>query len=163
MSDDRHMKNGRTHEPNLREITAHIDGMDRLYEERDRRYEDRFKAQETAVAAALAAQEKLTAAAFAAAKEAVLKQENSQSSYNAGHNDLSRKMENQYATMLPRQEADNRFKSFEEKYEDLKKEVANLRESRSEGTGRRDQTNWFLTSLLAIGAAIMGFFARGVK
>lgn len=70
--------NGRTHEPSLREITVQLDGLDRLYEERDRRYEDRFKAQELAVAAALAAQEKLTAAAFAASKEAILKAEASQ-------------------------------------------------------------------------------------
>lgn len=158
--------NARTHEPGLRELVAQIDGMIRLYEERDRRYEDRFKAQETAVAAALAAQEKLTAAAFAAAKEAVLKQENSQSSYNATHNDLTRKMDNQYALMLPRTEADSRARGSDEKIEDIKKGLAGLRESRSESSGRRQQTDWFLTGLLSIAGIVIGYISglfRGAR
>ena len=61
-----HFQNGRTHEPALRELVAQIDGMVVLHQERDQRYEDRFKAQEQAVAAALTASDKLIAAAFAA-------------------------------------------------------------------------------------------------
>lgn len=146
--------NGRTHEPNLREVTTQIDGMERLYEERDRRYEDRFKAQETAVAAALAAAEKLTAAAFAASKEAILKAENSQTSYNAGHNDLSRKMETQYKEMIPRTEFSVAVKNIEDK-------IAELRESRSEGVGHKQGVDKLTAIAIAVAGLVAGYLARG--
>ncbi len=113
--------------------------LEGFYEERDRRYEDRFKAQETAVAAALAAAEKLTAAAFAASKEAIYKAEQAQTAYNASHNDLTRKMDSQNREMLPRPEADSRFKAQDERIEDIKTEIAKLREYKSEMGGRGEQ------------------------
>lgn len=159
-------KNGRTHEPSLREVTVELDGLVKLYEERDRRYEDRFKAQETAGDKALAAAEKLTAAAFAASKEAITKAEEAQRAYNVSHNDLIRKMD----AMIPRTEFDQRFRDAAERVDDLKKrydlEIADLRESRSMGTGQASQrgaqqdfSRWLIglgimTALSLLGSAL---------
>jgi phosphopantetheinyl transferase (holo-ACP synthase) len=150
---------GRTHEPALRELVAQIDGMVKLYEERDRRYEDRFKSQEVNVISALASADKQNASAFAAAKEAVLKSENSQTSYNATHNDITRKMDNQYLTMLPRTEADARFKGLEEKFEDAKKDIATLREFRSVNQSGRENTRWLVPVAVTGFVGFLGFLA----
>jgi len=104
------------------------EALEEKLDERDRRYEDRFTAQERAVTAALSATEKSTSAAFNSSEKAITKSETSQTVYNANHNDLSRKMEAQYKEMLPRSEADSKFKALDEK-------IADLRESRSVTSG----------------------------
>ena len=87
-----------------------------LFKEINKGVQERFSSQEKAVATALAAQEKATYVAFSAHKEsvasaflasekAIVKAEEAQRAYNIGHNDLSRKMDDQYKTMMPRQEA----------------------------------------------------------
>lgn len=140
--------NGRTHEPNLRELTAELDGLKELllakldavkelFNERDKLYKERDDSRKTAVDAALTAVKEQTKASFDGSEKAIVKAEESQRQYNQGHNDLSRKMEGQYKDMLPRPEADAKFKATEEKIEGIKKEIASLRESRSEGTGEK--------------------------
>jgi len=129
------------HEPSLRELSRQIDGIEALLNERDRRYDERFLS----------------------AKEAVAKAEAAQTAYNANHNDLTRKMDAQYAFMLSRTEADSRFHNHDEKIDEIKKDLASLRESRSEGSGRREQTNWLLTLAIGIIGLILGFLSRYVK
>lgn len=74
--------NGRTHEPSLRELTAELDGeralraaeikrLEQVASERDNRYSERA----------------------ASAEKAIVKAENAQTVYNAGHNDLLRNQE----------------------------------------------------------------------
>lgn len=118
----------RTHEPDLRELVSDIDGFRELMDERDRRYEERFHGQEVAIASALAAQEKLTSQAFSASREAILKAEESQKSYNQQHNDLSRKMEGQYREMIPRSEFTLSMTALNEK-------ITSLSVSRGESVG----------------------------
>lgn len=162
-------------EPNLRELTATVRALDKLVgeklaaieklmTERDRRYDERFEAQKDAVQAALVAAKELTAAAFAAAKEAISKSELSQTVYNQTHNDLTRKMDAQYKEMLPRTEADARFKGTEEK-------ISELREFRSQYGGSQDQRNerrgtaqWAITAGIAIAGTIVAaaIFAMGI-
>ncbi len=155
--------NGRTHEPTYRELVAELDGFKALMEERRH-----------GTAAALQALEKQMAASFLASEKAVLKAEASQTQYNVGHNDLTRKMDAQYKDMLPRTEGDARFKAMEEKLSEHRKEIdrvrdesrllvdnaraeiASLRESRSEGTGRRDQTAWIVNTVIALLSALGG-------
>lgn len=114
----------------------------------NQRIDQRFTDSETAVRSALTAQKEQTAAEFAASQKAITKAEEAQKSYNATHNDLSRKMDEQYKAMMPRPEADSRFTSHDEKIQDAKKEIialrvelmkeiSSLRESRSEGTGEK--------------------------
>lgn len=146
-----------------------LERLERFYEERDRRYEDRFKAQETAVAAALSASEKLTAAAFAASKEAISKAEAAQTSYNASHNDLTRKMDGQYKEMMPRPEAQAVFHSQEEKIDDIKKEVVSLKEYRSESGGRaiqsrdsREHNQWMIGAFIMTGSIVAALIIKFV-
>ncbi len=138
-------------------FTLWLDKLESFYEERDRRYEDRFKAQEMATSAAISASEKLTASAFAASKEAISKAETAQNTYNHSHNDLTRKMDSQYKEMLPRPESDIKFKAQEDKLEELKKEIAGLREYRSSTGGRsnaiRDSLG-FIVGAFGIGASL---------
>jgi len=146
--------------------------LERLIDERDRRlvgvidernahYDTRFKAAETAVAAALAAQEKATASNFAANEKAIVKAEDAQREYNIRSNEFRGQLDDQAKTLMPRNEADTRFTAMAEKidtlqvsmdeklialrndatanYEANRREIGSLRESRSEGTGKATQ------------------------
>jgi len=99
----------RTHEPDLRELTAELDGLRQLMDERDKWYGERDRDRQLAVEKALAAAEKATASAFAASKEAIVKAEEGQKAYNLSHNDLLKKLDDQHKVTMPRSEADLRF------------------------------------------------------
>ena len=132
--------------------------LERIIEERDRLYDARFRAAEIAVVSAFDAQKEAVAAAFLASKEAIGKAENAQTAYNVAHNDLSRKMDEQNKATIPRPETTALFRavedkiiamqgsydgkleslraSFEKSNENLVKEIAGLREYRSETSGK---------------------------
>ena len=122
----------------IRELSLIIDALkegdierDKLYNERDRRYEERFTAQDKAMIAALAAVEKQTVAAALASEKAIDKQEMAQNTYNVGHNDLSHKMEAQYKEMVLRSEYLQGHQALiervDEKSESLEKEMNTLK------------------------------------
>jgi chromosome segregation ATPase len=89
--------------------------LEKLIDERDRLYDSRFKAAEVAVSAALAAQEKAVNAAFTASEKAVLKAEQAQKEYNERSNEFRGQLDDQAKTLMPRPETLNMFKSIEEK------------------------------------------------
>jgi hypothetical protein len=131
-----------------------INGLDRLTD-------SRFKAGESAVMAALAATKELTAAAFAASKEAIIKAEEAQKAYNVSHNDLIRKQE----MMIPRPEFDRVTTDWRDKFDNLKEEIADLRESRSQQQGgavvqqkSQTQSNWIIGLLVVAGLQLVGMF-----
>ncbi len=134
-----------------------IEALSKLMDERDKRYGQSFRESKDAVSAALQAAKEQTQASFAASEKAISKAEASQLQYNVGHNDLTRKMDMQYKEMLPRPEADNRFKAIEEK-------LADLRESRSQSGGRGEGLNhgWLILlgflSLVGMVLGIVSFF-----
>lgn len=74
-----------------------------------------FNTAEKAVTQALVAQKELSQTVQVSSDKAITKAEEAQKTYNVGHNDLSKKMEDQYKLMLPRVEADSRDKNVEEK------------------------------------------------
>ena len=169
MSEDRDENGHRTHEPSLRELTAQLDDLKELLlakhealilvmNERDRLYDVRFRAAEAAVSAALAAQEKSTNAAFAASEKAIVKAEDAQREYNIRSNEFRGQLDDQAKTLMPRPETLNMFKSVDEKVLMLGKEVAGLRESRSEGGGRslgtHEMWGYVLSAVLLIGWVI---------
>lgn len=181
--------NGRTHEPSLRELTSQLDDLKEmmlekvraireLLDERDRRYMELAKAQELAIAAALTAQKELTNQVFASSEKAIVKAENAQSSYNHSHNELARKMDDQYKVMMPRIECERTFSSLDSKVDDVKsaasrnrdeliKEVRELRESRSliEGHGSGLSAGWgYLVGAIAGAAALLSIYSmtRGI-
>lgn len=127
--------NGRTHEPSLRELTADLDGLRELFEEkirankelmdeRDKRYTERDRDRQAEVEKALTAAKEQTNAAFAASKEAITEAKKAQDSYNLTHNDLIRKMEKQASDTMPRLEAEGKLKALDEKFQELKSSLA---------------------------------------
>lgn len=132
----------RTHEATLRELTIDVDGTKELLsaqlnslkvliDERDRLYKERDDARRTAVDAALAAAKaavdaaliavkEQTKASFEASEKAIVKAEEAQKSYNTSHNDLARKMDEQSKATMPRPETETRFRGLEEKFASLK-------------------------------------------
>ena len=134
-----------------------------LMNERDRRYEDRFKAQEAAVAAALVSQERMTTNAFASSEKAIQKAETSQTIYNERSNEFRGQLADQAKTLIPRTEAENHFRGYDEKLEDLKRSIADLRESRSSSAGRSLMANegslhsmWEKGNMIVVGLALVG-------
>jgi len=95
--------------------------LERIMDERDQRYENRFKAQETQRQSEMAGAKELTKAAFDSAKEAITKSEAAQSAYNARSNEFRQALDDQNRIQLPRVEADARFKALDDKIEELKK------------------------------------------
>lgn len=169
-----------------------INNHGKLQDERDRLYMGKFADAKIAVDDALKAQKELTNASFASSEKAIVKAEESQRSYNAGHNDLSRKMESQYALMMPRQEELSIIKSLEEKIESQKesfqklldtlrvnfdkqfdghtKEITGLRETRSQSEGadsqreRATRTNqWIVGLCVILGIAVAGAIIGAVQ
>lgn len=125
----------RTHEPSLRELTAELDGLrklvaaevkaaDTLAKERDKWYTERDKDRQASVDKALTAAKEQTASSFAASKEAILKAEEAQRAYNTAHNDLARKMDEQNKATIPRQESEARFRTIEEKVNEVRTAIA---------------------------------------
>lgn len=149
--------NGRTHEPNLRELTSELDGLRSVMEakleaahqtmnERDRRYEDRFTAMDEKTSLALTASEK-----------AVVKAETATEKRFDAVNEFRGQLADQAANLLPRGEASAKFLAFEEKLVRIDTDLRGLRESRSQITGdanRSDKTGnqmmWAIGLLVAI-------------
>jgi hypothetical protein len=99
----------RTHEPSLRELTAELDGaeqvlsekisgLEKLAGERDRRYEDRFKAMDEKTSLALNASEK-----------AVTKAEVAQEKRFDNTNEWRAAMQDRDRNQMPRVEIEQRF------------------------------------------------------
>ena len=91
--------------------------------ERDKRYEERFKASETAVIAALASQKESVLAAFMASEKAIAKAENAQTAYNERSNEFRQTLDDQAKSLLSRMEATQIFKAQEDKVEDVKTRI----------------------------------------
>ena len=132
----------------VRALRAELVGLRQLMDERNTRYEQSFRESKDAVQAALEAAKDQTAASFLASEKAIGKAEASQTAYNVGHNDLTRKMDAQYKEMLPRPEADSRFKSIEEK-------LSELREYRSGAQGHSSGTRSIGDALATVVALII--------
>ena len=158
-----------------------LSDMERFYEERDRRYENRFEGQEKAVAAALAAAEKQVTTAFAASEKAVLKAEDAQREYNIRSNEFRGQLDDQAKTLMPRIESISRFEATDKRSEetklrlegdiqDLRSQIGDLRESRSEGVGSnvalhesRQQSNWTMGQVITIALSLLAVAAVALE
>jgi len=141
-----------------------ITSLEHLMDERDRRYEDKFKALDSATDKALSAVQSQTAAAFAANKESVTKTEEGQRAYNAQHNDLTRKMEAQAARFVDRERLEEYEKRFDTKLESLKADIARLQQVGAETGGRHVQqqehratVQWSAGQIISTLIAVIGF------
>jgi hypothetical protein len=152
--------------------------LERVIDEKDKQYDTRARAAEIAVQAALLAQKEQVAAAFLASEKAIVKAEEAQKAYNVAHNDLSHKMDEQNKATIPRLEAmamlkamddkliamqnnyENRLEaqrlSFEKNNEVAAKEIRDLRESRSEVTGKSVGANAIWSYFIAGSGLLIG-------
>jgi hypothetical protein len=148
----------------LHALTAKFETFEKLMDERHDRYRERDDSRKVAVADALAAVKEQTSAAFLSSEKAIVKAEEAQKSYNERTNELRGTLDDQARMLLPRAEADARFQGFEEKVDDVKKQVAGLRESRSSGYGKDEATDAYRTLMkwlvgTAVTVLIFGFGA----
>jgi len=94
-----------------------------IIDERDRRYEQRFEAQQTALKDALQAAEKAVGAALTAADRAVAKAEAAAERRFESVNEFRATLSDQASNLLPRAEADARFLNLGDKVESLAKSI----------------------------------------
>jgi hypothetical protein len=140
------------------DVVTRLTRVETVVDERDRLYDTRFKAAETAVAAALAAQEKAvgaalaaqekqTASSFLASEKAIVKAEDAQKDYNSRSNEFRGQLDDQAKTLMPRTEVNTMIRALEDKivtadtdrekkFDIVTKDIAALRESRSNLDGR---------------------------
>lgn len=114
------------HEEHTKNIENRFNNVDQRFEEvkqntantlvsTEKAVDKAFNTAEKAVTQALVAQKELSQTVQVSSDKAITKAEEAQKAYNVGHNDLARKMDDQYKLMLPRVEADTRDKNIEEK------------------------------------------------
>jgi len=148
---------GRANTPTARENTSHMDDLKELLEarlsdqrdimdERDRRYEDRFKAMDEKTSLALTSSEK-----------AVSKAETATEKRFDAVNEFRSTLADQATNLLSKAEANAKFQGIESTIGEMKHDIASLRESRSAGGGERhaqdagvSQKRFDISTLLAI-------------
>lgn len=139
--------------------------FEKFCDERDVRYQKQFEASEKAVFAALAAQEKLTTGAFSASERAIEKAEAAQKDYNLRSNEFRGQLDDQAKLLMSRTECLSKFESFDARHSDMRahydKEIADLRESRSVGSGRSAGISASWAFLIALVGAAGGIIALG--
>lgn len=133
-------------------LKVRIKALERRFDDRHRWYKERDKSRSKAVTAA-----------FEASKEAITKAEESQKQYNVTHNDLTRKMDNQYAQMYPRSEAQAEHERTQGQFKELKTEAGDLRETRSQTVGHAQGVSATMVILLVLGGFIVTFIAAIVS
>ena len=131
---------------------------------------EKIEAQHVLATTTIAAMDRATVSAFAAAKEAILKAEEAQSGFNARSNEFRQTLDdwqkNVAIIVMPRLETEARLKVYDDKLETIAHDISSLRESRSEYGGRdaavvrgRSQSNWSLGTLSTL---LLGLLAAGV-
>ncbi len=117
----------------------------RMSDERDRRYEQRFDAQQRA-----------TEMALSATKEAVLKAEHASDKRFDGVNEFRAQLSDQAAMLMPRMEADQRLAALTERVSDLTTVVTKI-QGRSSGI----EGAWgYLLGAVGLAAAVISMVVR---
>jgi chromosome segregation ATPase len=141
--------------------------FERIVRELDERLTTAVNSLKELMEAKLKSIDDATKAAFASSEKAIVKAEDAQKDYNVRTNELRGALSDQALRMMTRVEYEANHAALTEKieavhasvdkqYSDLKKEIADLRESRSKGGGKEEalqaehqQSNWRIG--LAIG------------
>jgi hypothetical protein len=109
-------------------LEERVRATEKLMDERDRRYMDRFTAMD-----------EKTSLALTSSKEAVQKAEIATEKRFDSVNEFRGQLKDQAFTLLPRIEAEGRFGAQDDKLSSMAKDIISLRESRSEGAGAHGQ------------------------
>jgi hypothetical protein len=125
--------------------------IDRVLEERDKRY-----------AAAFLAQERAVEAAFLASEKAIVKAEIAQAAYNERSNEFRAALDDQAKLFIPRTEMNIQTQELRNLIAALTSQIVALQrgESADEGSSRAAETNktqiqWLIGSLLILGGTIL--------
>lgn len=171
--------------PQEEPIVSMREYLERVLDERDRLYGAKFVASEVAVAAALTAQKTSVDAALVAADRAVAKADVANEKRFDAVNEFRAQLNDQAKTFMPRTETTSLIKSLDDKIESsqanfdakldalrasleksndsLAREIASLRESRSELGGKSSGANalWgYIVAIAGIAFAIVSFFVK---
>jgi hypothetical protein len=137
-------------------LKERVDGLERFIDERDRRYEERF-----------VAQDQKTTTALTASKEAIVKAENATEKRFDTVNEFRGTLSDQASRLLPRSEADARFQNYDEKFSNLSKEIQLLREFRSEtggasGRSKEDRSviQWWIAFVVGVAGLVIGWVLK---
>lgn len=113
-------------------------------------------ASEKAVNAALAAQEKAVSAAAEASEKAIAKAETAQHGVNERGNEFRKSLDDYTKIMMPRVEADGRFKELIDRADRISVLVEELRRAESRGEGgtgavaaSKQQSNWIIALVIS--------------
>jgi hypothetical protein len=131
----------------------------RLLIEKDKQYEQRYKAQQIALTAALTSQEKAVNAALAATDRAVSKAEVASDKRFESVNEFRGNMSDMQATLMPRAEAESRIKSLEDKLQtaikSIQDDISPLKDwIIEEGGGRKRGESAFIRTIQLAGIII---------
>ena len=140
------------------EFNDKIAEQQKLAEERDKRYSQRFDAQQEAVSAALLAAKEAVANALSAAKEAVIKAEVASEKRFEAVNEFRRTLSDQASNFLSKDAAEVRFKALEEL---AGKNVSRLDAIAAAKMGAGDNWVWIIGVIGIIG--IIASFIFGVR
>lgn len=127
-----------------------------LMNERDRRYEQRFEAQQAALQTALIAQEKAVVAALAASDRAVNKSDEAASKRFESVNEFRQQLNDQASTFMPRNEAIQLAGANRDKIDTLQTRLDRLEGTR---TGVKDSGAVLFSIVLAIGSVVAAVIA----
>lgn len=137
-------------------LEAKLNALRELVDERDHRYEDRFTAMD-----------EKTGLALTSSKEAVAKAETATEKRFDSVNEFRKTLADQASGFMPRQEYTSNHTALQEKMEAMKqgldKEIASLRESRSQGEGKSSgfSASWGIAvSITVLAIALIGLLLR---
>ena len=139
-----------------------------VIDERDKRYAQRFDAQQEALSAALQGAKEAVANALSAAKEAVIKAETAVEKRFESVNEFRATLTDQAANFVSKDSADAKFKSIEDKVAANAGAIAQLDnrivQLTSRGAGVNDAWVYLVGFVVFVAAAIgiIGFFRRPI-
>lgn len=143
----------------MNEVVAHLRLM---MDERDLRYDQRFKAQTEAVSTAMTAAEKAVAAALSAADRAVAKAETASERRFESVNEFRASLNDMTRLLIPRSEADKQFGAIAEKVDSLHRSISEKVDSlqqrmdKTEGSGAGLQKGWgILLGLIGLVSSVV--------
>jgi len=152
--------------------------VDHRIAEQERFYSERFAAIKEMIQAEITAQKEAVTAAFASTQTAITKAEQAQKEYNALHNDLVRKMDDQAHELIQRVEAMNLFKvgndrmdeqrtfletkvdtqriAFEKTIDKINGDISALRDVVSASSGQISGNQRAINLVIAVGGILIG-------
>jgi len=116
-------------------LTTYSMLAEKLSQERDKRYETRFSDLDRLYLTMMQSQKELVTSAFEASRAEAAKAEAAQSAYNIRSNEFRQALDDSNKNNIPRPEANARFAVYDDKIDDIKKEMlaVRLREGAGEG------------------------------